>query len=140
MDKDIVLREPNRCISCAYLCYLEAYKHREVLESSRKAIIRKNLAQNLYSSLRCYKNHLSDMYNSFSPNNAEEAAGKVIQSTCPHSGWRLHQDGIDSEKAYQHEQQRKNFRWTKTGAIIAIISIIATLTVLALTIYNIFFK
>ena len=140
MKKDTVLREPNRCISCAYLCYLEGYTYREVVNSSRRSIMDGSLARSLCPSLHCYKNHLLDMYQSFIKSKAEEAMEKVSQATCPSKDWRLHQDGIPPEVSYQHEQQRKNFRWTKTGVIVAVIGIIATLTVLGLTIYNIFCK
>ena len=131
---------PNRCISCSYLCYLEGYAYREIVNTSRKSILDKTLAKILCLQLRCYKNHLSDMYNSSTKSKAEEAMIKVSQATCPEKDWRLHHDGIAPEVSYQREQRSKSFRWTKTGVIIAIIGVIATLIVLGLTIYSVFCK
>jgi len=132
MDKDVVLRAPNRCISCAYLCYLEGYTYCEVVNNSRKEIINKNLARSLCPRLKCYKNYLLDMYNSFTGTEAEEAMAKVSQAICPRKEWHLHQDGITPEVSYQHEQHSKSQRRTKIGISISIITLIAVIVFSAL--------
>ena len=48
--------------------------------------------------------------------------------------------GVTPELACQHEKQRLNIKWTKRGVLITIIGTVATLAVLVLPIYGIFFN
>ena len=123
--RPLLHRLKDRCISCAYLFYLEGDNYREVLDSSRQDIIDKKLARILCSELRCYKGLLPEVYLTFTPSNPDATMTKVFNTKCPGKNWCLHKDGINPEVSYQHEQQRKIKLWTKIGVGVGIITLIA---------------
>ena len=51
----------------------------------------------------------------------EEAAIIICQTTCPGEDWRLHNEGIAPEVAYQYELQSETHRLAKKHLIIAIV-------------------
>ena len=128
MAKDTVLREPKRCISCAYL-YIARKLGREAQEvrnSERLELINKTLPTKEYNpTYKCYKGWV---------------VKNIAEAICPSKDWEAHKEGIHPSTAQENAKERKSFRWTKTGVIIAIIGTITTLAVLGLTIYNVFFK
>ena len=134
------MRGLNKCISCIYLYYYPSTEDSGLGESDRPSIINNTWVGANYQDLKCYKDLLIDMYKTFGRILYEEAREKVMRATCPTKAWQLHKEGTTPRKAYQREQQNRSFRWTKAGVIIAIIGVVITLTVLGLTIYNIFCK
>ena len=141
MGKHPSLKEiRNKCISCVYLYYFPSSEDYGLEDSSRKSIIDNTWVDANYQGLICYKDLLSDMYKTFGKISYKEARDKVLQATCPTKDWQFYKEGMTPRRSYQREQQNRSFRWTKTGVIITILGVIATLTVLGLTIYNIFCK
>jgi hypothetical protein len=113
----------NRCISCAYLCYLKSYKHTEIVDASRQAIMENSLAKSLYPEIRCYKRHHSERFSSFREANYEESRRFVLEAKCPKNDWQLHQDGITPEHAERRQTESKHYRWIKIAAVASIITI-----------------
>ena len=130
----------NKCISCVHLYYSPSSEDFGLSGSDRKSIIDNTWVDANYQGLVCYKDLLSDMYKTFGKISYEEARAKVLQATCPTKDWQFYKEGMTPRRSYQREQQNRSFRWTKTGVIIAIIGTIATLAVLVLTIYNVFYR
>lgn len=130
----------NKCISCVYLYYSPSTEDFGLQDSDRKSIIDNTWVDANYQNLTCYKDLLLDMYKTFSKISHKEARDEILQATCPTKDWQLYKEGMTPRRSYQREQQNRSFRWTKTGVIITIIGVIATLTVLGLTIFNIFCK
>jgi hypothetical protein len=141
MENNISLKEMrNKCISCTYLYYSPSSEDIGLNNSDRKNIVDNTWDDANYQGLICYKDLLSEMYKSFSEIPYEQARTTILQATCPAKDWQLYQEGMAPRKSYQREQQNRNFKWTRSGVIVAVIGTLATLTVLGLTIYNIFFK
>jgi hypothetical protein len=71
---------------------------------------------------------------------AQIKANISLELKCTNSqGWRCHRDGVTPETSFREEQNergRKQFLWTKKGVVIAIISALATIAVLSLTVYS----
>ena len=135
------LKKPNRCIGCAYLTTFRNHIHYTLNYSDRCDILdgRENHLVD-YNELDCYKHNVPDIFKISSECSKEDAAKKVSQAICQNKGWQLFHDGITADVAFQREQQLRSFKWTKTSIIIAIIGLIATLAVLGLTIYVVFFS
>ena len=83
--------------------------------NSRKEIIKESWAKSLCPELRCYKHYLSDM--SFTESEAKETMKRVSKMVCPNKGWKLHQDGVTPEVAYEHEKQSKSLKVAKQGVL-----------------------
>lgn len=128
----------NKCISCAFFCCtpFSIDKFAEIPNSTRQDILNNKAGSFLKSQdLKCFKGLRAP---------AEIKSYISAELKCTNSqGWRLYRDGSTPEMSFkeeQNEREGKQFLWTRTGVVIAIIGAIATLAVLALTIYGIFFK
>jgi hypothetical protein len=133
MGKDAVLQAPNRCISCAFLCStpFSIDKFAEISNNTRKEILNKTSSLDL----KCFKGLRT-------PGEIKSSISAELKCTNS-QGWRLYREGLTPEMSFREEQNElegKKFSWTKTGVVIATIGAIATLAVLALTIYTILFK